>query len=113
MGARTNFTIRHSSNEEKNINIYSHWGGETGLETMRAAVAAARPRWTDTSYAVRILVDQLTREGRDQETGFGIYVGSEITHEEEYEYKEIDLINKTVTYGDMTLSFEKFLEGDE
>lgn len=109
MGARTNFVIRHSSDPKENINIYSHWGGD-GLETMRAAVAAAKPRWTDTSYAVRILVDQLTREGRDQETGFGIYVGEEITHEEEYSYKEIDLVSQTITYGEMVLPFSKFIE---
>lgn len=108
MGARTNFVIRHSDNTDENINIYSHWGGD-GLETMREAVSAAKPRWTDTSYAVRIIVDQITKEGRDQETGFGIYVGKDITHEEEYSYKEIDLVNQTVTYGEMVMSFDKFL----
>ena len=109
VGARTNFVIRHSDNPAENINIYSHWGGD-GLETMRGAVAAARPRWNDTSYAVRIIVDQITKEGRDQETGFGIYVGEDITHEEEYSYKEIDLVNKTITYGELEMSFEKFIE---
>lgn len=108
MGARTNFVIVHNNNPEQNLNIYRHWGGD-GLETMRNAVAAARGRWDDTSYAVRILVDQITREDRDSETGSGIYIGSEITHEEEYSYKEINLVNKTITYGEMVLSFESFV----
>ena len=109
MGARTNFVIRHNSDENQNIIIYSHWGGDSGVETMRNALAAAKPRWNDTSYAVRILIDQITKEGRDEETGFGIYVGDEITHEEQYPYKEIDLVNQTVTYGEMEMTFDEFL----
>lgn len=32
----------------------------------------AKPRWGDDPYALRIIVDQLTKGGRDEETGYGL-----------------------------------------
>jgi hypothetical protein len=107
MGARTNYTIITTSNPAQNINVYSHWDGDVSVSILQGALQAAAPRLTDTSYAVRIIVDQLTKGGRDSETGYGIYVG-EVTHEEEYDYKEVDLINQTVTVGQMTFSIDEF-----
>ena len=54
-------------------------------------------------------VDNLIADGRDSETGYGIYIGSEITHEEQYEYKEVNLVNNTVTIGSQTYSLDKWL----
>ena len=89
--------------------VYAHWDGEESVGIMQRAIASAMPRINDTSYCTRIIIDQLTKHGRDSETGYGIYIGSEITHEEEYEYKEINLVNLTVTVGQMKLSFEDFV----
>ena len=36
-------------------------------------------------------------------------MGEDITHEEEYTYKKIDLTDQTVTYGELTMSFDDFL----
>jgi len=52
--------------------VYTHWGGRDLPEDARDAVLAAKPRWHDIPYATRIIVDQLTKEGRDRETGFGL-----------------------------------------
>jgi hypothetical protein len=52
--------------------IYTHWGGHDLPESAKEAIVKAKPRWDDEPYAVRILVDQLTKEGRDEETGFGL-----------------------------------------
>lgn len=109
MGARTNYTIVTTSNPEQNINVYAHWDGEESVGIMQRALISAMPRINDDSYCVRILIDQLTKHGRDSETGYGIYVG-EVNHEEEYEYKEINLVNKTVTVGQMTFSVDDFVK---
>jgi hypothetical protein len=112
MGARTNYTIITSDNPDQNINIYAHWDGEESVANLQNAIKAAMPRikMGDTSYAVRILIDQLTKHGRDSETGYGIYIGAEITHEEEYEVKEVNLIHKTVAIGAMTFPINTFVE---
>ena len=111
MGARTNYTIITTDNPLQNLNIYAHWDGDNSVAIMQAAVAAAMPRikMGDTSYATRIIIDQLTKQGRDEETGYGIYVSEDIYMEEQYEYKEIDLVNHTVTVGQMTFKLDEFV----
>jgi hypothetical protein len=53
--------------------VYTHWGGNNLPEDARKAIQAARARiGCHDSYADRIIVDQLTKEGRDEETGFGL-----------------------------------------
>ena len=109
MGERTNYTIITTDNPAQNINVYAHWDGEESVANMQQAIRTAMPRINDVSYCTRILVDQLTKHGRDSETGYGLYIG-EVDHEEEYEYKEINLINKTVTVGSMTFELNNFIE---
>lgn len=109
MGARTNYTIITTDNPAQNINVYAHWDGEDSEHILERAVLAAKPRWNDISYATRIIIDQLTQWGRDSETGYGIYIGSDITHEEQYSYKEVNLYNKTITIGDTTYELDSWL----
>lgn len=107
MGARTNFTIVTTEDPNQNINLYSHWGGDTAVMDLARALNAAMPRMGDTSYFVRILINAL-QEDHNSETGYGLYVG-EVNHEEQYEYKEVNLINNTVTVGDITKPIDKFI----
>jgi hypothetical protein len=109
MGARTNFTIVTTEDPNQNINLYSHWGGDSGVMDLARALDLAMPRirMHDTAYATRIIINAL-QEDHNTETGYGIYVG-EVNHEEQYEYKEVDLINNTVTIGDLTTSIPKFV----
>ena len=111
MGARTNYTIVTSSNPAQNINVYAHWDGSESVAIMQSALSAAMPRikMGDVSYATRIIIDQLTKDGRDSETGYGIYIGEEILAEEQYEYKEIDLVNKRIKIGSMLFDLEQFI----
>jgi hypothetical protein len=109
MGARTNYTIITTDNPAQNINVYAHWDGEDSEQILMKALLKAESRFGDTSYATRILIDQLTKGGRDSETGYGIYMGEHITHEEEYNYKEVNLVNNTVTIGNTVFSIDKFL----
>jgi hypothetical protein len=110
MGARTNYTIVTTDNPEQNINVYSHWDGEDSVVIFQRAISAAMPRINDETYFVRIVIDQLTKHGRDSETGYGIYIGSDITHEEEYERKVINLVTNTVKVGQMTFTIDEFVE---
>jgi hypothetical protein len=109
MGARTNFTIVTTEDPNQNINLYSHWGGDSGVMDLAMALNKAMPRirMGDTAYAARIIINAL-QEDHDSETGYGLYVG-EVNHEEQYEYKEVDLINNTVTVGDLTKPIDKFI----
>ena len=109
MGARTNYTIVTTSDPSQNINVYAHWDGEESVALMQQAIRAAMPRINDVSYCTRIIIDQLTKHGRDSETGYGIYVG-EVYHEEEYDYKEINLVDKTITVGQMRFEIPQFVE---
>jgi len=111
MGARTNYTIITTDNSDQNINVYAHWDGDQSVSILQHAIEKAMPRikMGDTSYAARIIIDNLIADGRDSETGYGIYIGSEITHEEQYEYKEVNLVNNTVTIGSQTYSLDKWL----
>jgi len=110
MGERTNYTIVTTDNPAQNINVYAHWDGPESVLNLQKAVRAAMPRikMGDNSYATRILVDQLTKDGRDSETGYGLYVG-EVNHEESYEYKEVNLINNTVTIAGMQFELDTFI----
>lgn len=54
------------------IYVYSHWDGHVLPRVVQVALAAARGRWSDDQYLTRILIDQITKPGRDQETGYGI-----------------------------------------
>jgi hypothetical protein len=112
MGARTNYTIVTTDNPAQNINVYAHWDGESSVFNLKHALQKAMPRikMGDTSYAVRILIDNLTMDGRDSETGYGIYIGEDITHEEQYEYKEVNLLKGTVCVGQMVFPISDFVE---
>lgn len=111
MGARTNYTIITTDNPVQNINVYAHWDGEAGEDILWGAINKAKPRidMGDTAYAARIIIDMLTKEGRDSETGYGIYIGDTVYYEEEYTYKEVNLVNNTVTIGDTTYALDKWL----
>lgn len=79
MGDRAMAEIKTS---EGSLYVYTHWHGSMLPQMMRDAVKAAAPRLGDESYWVRIVVDQLTKSGRDQETGFGLMLKPD--HEDEY-----------------------------
>jgi hypothetical protein len=84
--------------EGGSVFIYTHWTGHSLPEDAKRAIKRASNRWDDFPYATRIIVDQLTIQGRDMETGFGLMLGS--TAEDEYNYDKpsvvIDLINQNL-----------------
>lgn len=65
-----------SNMDQPYIVLYSHWGEGSWRTDLAAALEKARPRWQDDSYALRIIIDQLTKDSRDEETGYGIFLAN-------------------------------------
>lgn len=90
--------------EGGSLYIYTHWGGHNLPQRAKEAVLFAKPRWDDPPYATRIIVDQLTRKGRDETTGYGLLLAPDA----EDEYNEgnpsviIDLIKQELTIKEIT-----------
>lgn len=61
--------------EKGSLFVYTHWDGSRLPEMAEEAVKVAAPRLGDEAYWVRIVVDQITKDGRDKETGFGLMLG--------------------------------------
>jgi hypothetical protein len=70
MGDRANFGFRQENGSI--IYLYGHWAGEGMMNTLATAIAKARPRWTDESYATRICISQIIGDQWDQEYSWGI-----------------------------------------
>ena len=72
MGDRANFGFVQPNGNT--IVLYGHWAGRNMLGRLADAVIAARPRWTDSSYATRIAISQLIGDQWNMETGWGLQV---------------------------------------
>lgn len=96
MGDRAMAEIR---TDEGSLYVYTHWGGSSLPEDAEEAVRSAKGRWSDTPYAVRIIVDQLTKGGRDEGTGYGLMLSPKA--EDEYNSNKpsviIDLVRQELT----------------
>jgi hypothetical protein len=89
---------------EGSLYLYVHWHGSQLPEMAVRAVEAAKPRLGDESYWVRIVLDQLTKDGRDQETGFGIMLQPNAEDEYNGDHPSVIIDAKT---GDITLDMSK------
>jgi hypothetical protein len=74
MGDRANFGFVQSNGNT--IVLYGHWAGHNMLGRLADAVIAARPRWSDESYATRIAISQLIGDQWNMETGWGLQVNA-------------------------------------
>ena len=78
MGARVNFVFK-TELDKPNIVLYSHWGELSWRSDLALALTKAQSRikMGDAPYATRIIIDQLTKDGRDSETGFGLFIATD------------------------------------
>ena len=74
-----------SSKPEATIYLYQHWSGSDQITNFANALDKARARWSDASYATRIMVSQLVGEYWNDELGYGLYVGGD-AHGAGYHY---------------------------
>jgi hypothetical protein len=79
MGDRANFGFVQPNGQT--IVLYGHWAGHNMLGKLADAVIAARPRWTDSSYATRIAISQLIGDQWNMETGWGLQVNERSDNE--------------------------------
>jgi len=104
MGDRANFGFRQSN--ENVVFLYGHWAGYEMLLKLAEAVAAARPRWSDESYATRIAISQLVGQDWNSETGWGLYVNQ--IGDNEHKIPVIDWANQTFTLYEEDLETKVF-----
>jgi hypothetical protein len=79
MGDRANFGFKQSNDET--IVLYGHWAGHDMLGNLASAVETARPRWTDESYATRIVISNLVGDNWHELTGWGLTVNNILDNE--------------------------------
>ena len=104
MGARINYVF-NEGDEKPAVWLYSHWGETDWEESIATAIWMAKPRWQDTSYAIRIIISQLINDQWDSETGFGIGAVSKPSEFMAWDTTvEIDMVNQQIDGH----SFEEF-----
>lgn len=105
MGARTNFELKDSHGS---IWLYSHWGGDDKAFDLAYALKKAEPRWSDSTYAMRIVLSQIIGENWNAETGFGLSTYE--SGEESYEPICVNFSTQTVTYDDVEYNYQDFID---
>ena len=95
MGDRTNTVFRKADGSD--IVLYQHWGGENMMHNLATALDAARNRWNDESYCIRIVISNLIGDRWQQETGYGL---STYIMDNEHSVPVLDFSDHTVAlYG--------------
>lgn len=72
MGAQINYVFKDSDTEPAVV-LYSHWGESEWRRDLAMALQHSKPRWSDDTYATRMMISYLTQDSVLDETGFGIY----------------------------------------
>lgn len=73
MGARINFVFKGYETEQSHVTLYSHWGESSWRSDLAIALDKAKPRWSDPSYGIRIVVSQLIGDQWDNPYGYGLF----------------------------------------
>jgi hypothetical protein len=106
MGARINFVFKDGT--DSSVVLYSHWGQTEWQTDISAALQHAKPRWSDSSYATRMIVSSLIKDSILDETGFGLYA----VHGDNFDLGEqtvvIDFVNKTII-DEVPVDWEAFI----
>jgi hypothetical protein len=94
MGARINFVFKDELSSA--VVLYSHWGETGWRRDIAMALEHAKPRWTDPSYATRMMISYLIQDSVLDEHGFGIYSITGTNYDLGETTVIVDLINHTV-----------------
>jgi hypothetical protein len=112
MGARINFVFKDSEpaigEPSSSVVLYSHWGQDSWQTDIAEALAHAKPRWEDSSYATRMMISYLMQDSILDETGFGIYAINDTNYDLGEQTVIIDFVNKTVI-DSVSVKFEAFV----
>jgi len=100
MGARINFVFKDSEpaigEPYSYVVLYSHWGQDSWEIDIAMALEHSKPRWTDPSYATRMIISYLMQDDILGQTGFGIYSINDINQDLGEQTVIIDFTNQTV-----------------
>lgn len=94
MGARINFVFKDDLNSA--VVLYSHWGETDWQRDLAMALEHSAARWTDSSYATRMMISYLIQDSILEEVGFGIFSISGPNYDLGDSTVIVDLINQTV-----------------
>ena len=101
MGARINFVFKDSDpavgEPSSSVVLYSHWGQDSWQPDLAMALQHSKPRWSDPSYATRMMISYLIQDAVLEETGFGIYAIDGMNYDLGEQTVIIDFVNKTIT----------------
>ena len=107
MGARINFVFKDDLDSA--VVLYSHWGQTEWQRDLAMAMNHAKPRWTDSSYATRMMISYLIQDSVLEETGFGIYSITGDNYDLGEQTVVIDFVNKTVT-DNVPVKWDNFIQ---
>ena len=94
MGARINFVFKDSGTAA--VVLYSHWGETEWRRDIAMALEHSKPRWSDDSYATRMMISYLMQDSILEETGFGIFAIDGPNYDMGDTTVIVDLSNKTI-----------------
>ena len=101
MGARINFVFKDSDTAVGEpaayVVLYSHWGQTDWQPDIAAALTHSRARWSDSSYATRMMISYLIQDSVLDEHGFGIYAINNESWDLGEQSIVVDFVNNTVT----------------
>jgi hypothetical protein len=101
MGARINYVFKDSDpavgEPAAYVVLYSHWGQTDWQPDIAAALTHSRARWSDSSYATRMMISYLIQDSVLDEHGFGIYAINNESWDLGEQSIVVDFVNNTIT----------------
>lgn len=101
MGARINFIFKDTDpavgEPSAYVVLYSHWGQTDWQPDIAAALTHSRARWSDSSYATRMMISYLIQDSVLDEHGFGIYAINNESWDLGEQSIVVDFVNNTIT----------------
>lgn len=95
MGARINYVFKDSLTQPSVV-LYSHWGETEWQRDLAMALQHSKPRWSDDSYATRMMISYLMQDSVLEETGFGIYAVNGPNYDLGEFTVVVDMTNQTI-----------------
>lgn len=110
MGARINYVFKDSDTYPAVV-LYSHWGETEWQRDLSMALEHSKPRWTDNSYATRMMISYLIQDSVLEETGFGIYAINGPSYELGDTTVVVDMLNQTIyeAGSDIHVKWDNFI----
>jgi hypothetical protein len=106
MGARINFVFKDGT--DSSVVLYSHWGQTEWQTDIARALQHSKPRWSDSSYATRMMISYLIQDSILDETGFGLYAVNGDNFDLGEQTVVIDFTNRTII-DEVSVDWEAFV----